>query len=427
MGGLNIYSQTTEEKPVEKPTVKLGGFIRSETFYDSYISTDTRDGELYYYPKRKSLDGNGIDKNDIGQFTMLGLQSRLKVTVTGGNAFGAKVSGTIESDFNGSADAYKFNLRLRHAFLKMDWDKTSLLFGQFWHPTVVAELAPNTVLFGSGVVFHPLNRPAQVRLTRTISDKFKVMGALVSYAAHRPTEPAGTNTQRNSGLPEVDLQAQLGDVKSFIFFFTGGYKFLRPYVNSYIKKVKVPVAVYEDSAFASTQIVGSYHLAASLGYSNSIISAKAQCIYGENLTFLNMIGGYAPVKGSMNDKGEYDYTNLKTLSTWLDLESKGSKVKFGLFAGFSKNMGASDSIDFVIKKIDDKTTFNSKTDLCKDPDLSVVYRIAPRIYFINGPVDIGVEYSLTGANYGTFSGKKIVDVKDKSVNHRILVSVRYNF
>jgi hypothetical protein len=420
---LKVSGQATTE---EKPAVKISGYVRSETFYDTYLSTETRDGELYYYPKRKDLDKSGTDKNAISQFEMLGLQSRVKVGITGGSAMGAKLSGMIETDFNGSSDAYKFNLRLRHAIIKMDWEKTQVLIGQYWHPTVISELAPNTVLFGSGVVFHPLNRPTQIRVTYTLSPNFKLMGAIASYALHRPIEPSGTNTQRNSGLPEMDIQAQVGNVNSAFFSFTAGYKFLRPYLTTPNSKIAT-TTINKDSIFASTQNVGSYHISATAGYTNASFSVKAQCNYGENLTFLNMIGGYAPVKGSKNAQGEYDYTNMKTVALWTDLETKGSKVRFGLFAGFTKNLGTNDSVEFVNKKFDDKLTVNTKTDLCRDADLSVVYRIAPRVYFIRGPVDIGFEYILTGANYGTFSGMKIIDVKDKSINHRILLSVRYTF
>lgn len=426
LGSISIYSQSTEEKPVEKPSVKISGYVRTETFYDTYMSTETRDGELYYYPKRKDLDKDGNDKNDNSQFEMLGLQSRMRLGITGGNAFGAKLSGFIETDFLGSGDAYKFNLRLRHAILKMDWEKTQILVGQYWHPTVIPELAPNTVLFGSGSVFHPLNRPTQARITRTIIPNFKLMAAIATYAAHRPIEPSGTNTQRNSGLPEFDIQAQIGNVNSLFFSLTGGYKFLKPYLTTPNSKVAV-TTINKDSIFAATKVVGSYHLAANVGITNSAIGVRAQMVYGENLTLFNMIGGYAPIKGSMNTKGEYDYTNMKTITLWTDIETKGNKIRFGIFGGFSKNLGTSDSVVFVNKKYDDKLTVNTKTDLCRDADLSVVYRIAPRVYFINGPVDIGVEYILTGANYGTFSGKKIINVNDKSVNNRILISVRYTF
>jgi hypothetical protein len=411
INSLSLFAQDNEEKP----SIKIGGYILTETYYDSYMSLDSRDGEIYFYPLRKKLDIDGNDKNKVGQLEMLGLQSRLRVGVTGGKALGAKVSGLLEADFLGTASDYKFMFRLRHAIVKLDWEKTQVLMGQYWHPTIIPELSPNTVLFAC-VVFNPLNRPTQIRVTRQLAPNLKVMGAISMFAAHRPSEPAGTNTQRNSGLPESNLQVQIGNTSSLFASVTGGYKFLKPYLTTPINK---------DTSFAATKIVGSYHISATAGYSMSLLAIRMQCTYGENLTSFNMIGGYAPIKGSRNAKGEYDYTNMNTLTYWGDMETKGSKVRFGIFAGYSENLGTKDSVEFI-KNSD--LGIDTKKDLCRnDADLQSVYRVSPRVYFLQGPVTFGFEYSITGANYGTFSGKKITNVVDKSVNHRFMMTVKYTF
>ena len=96
-----ISSRAVAQENVEKLTIKVGGYIRTETFFDTYRSTESRDGESYSYPLKKSLDAAGNDLNKINQFTMLGVQSRFKINASGVSAFGAKVSSLIEADFLG--------------------------------------------------------------------------------------------------------------------------------------------------------------------------------------------------------------------------------------------------------------------------------------------------------------------------------------
>ena len=73
---INVKAQ---DKP-EKLEVKLGGYIRTETLLDTRRSLETRDGESYYYPLKKGLDAAGKDTNQFNQFTMLGVQSRFKIS-----------------------------------------------------------------------------------------------------------------------------------------------------------------------------------------------------------------------------------------------------------------------------------------------------------------------------------------------------------
>ena len=52
-----LLSQETEQKV----SVTLSGYVRYEMFFDTYESADTRDGEVYLYPLRESLDINNND------------------------------------------------------------------------------------------------------------------------------------------------------------------------------------------------------------------------------------------------------------------------------------------------------------------------------------------------------------------------------
>ena len=139
------------------------------------------------------------------------------------------------------------------------------------------------------------------------------------------------------------------------------------------------------------------------------------------MTNYGMIGGYLPVEGSANAQSEYDYVNIKTVSTWIDIETKGTKFKPGLFVGYSENLGTDKDI------VSSASIEAYKADLCRGADIRKLYRISPRFYYISGPVDVGVEYIVMGAAYGTFRKQSVKDTQDPSVNNRFLVSVRYTF
>lgn len=392
-----------------KLTLKVGGYIRTETFYDTYRSVEGRDGESYNYPMRKGFDAAGVDTNKINQFEMLGLQSRFRISSSGLTAFGAKVSSLIEADFLGMSEDYKYQVGLRHALVRLDWDKTQLMMGQYWAPMSLPEFAANTVLFASGTTFQPVARATQARVTYQLMPKMKLIGAILAHSTHKVIEPKGTNSQRNSGLPDLQAQMQYGGVSEFFFALTGGYKFLRPYITTNVGGKR-----------ETSEIVGSYNLQACLGYQFSKLSTKFQANLGQNLTNYGMIGGYLPVAGSLTEKG-YSYANITTLSMWTDFETKGETLKFGLYAGYSRNLGTNK--DVILK---DGTT-NFASDLCRGANIYDLIRISPRVYVIDGAFEIGAEYIMNTARYGTFLDRKVVDLDQATINNRILLSVKYSF
>jgi hypothetical protein len=76
-----------------------------------------------------SLDANKVDINAQPNFHILSFQTRVRADISGPDAFGAKISGVIEAEFFGTSEADINGLRLRHAFTKLDWKKSSLLIG----------------------------------------------------------------------------------------------------------------------------------------------------------------------------------------------------------------------------------------------------------------------------------------------------------
>ncbi|MFW5707722.1 MAG: hypothetical protein ACOC12_07375, partial [Bacteroidota bacterium] len=64
-------------------TIKPYGYVSYEVIYDTYRSLDTRDGELYLFPKRPVFDSNGNDINKRPKLNMLSVHSRFGFDIKG--------------------------------------------------------------------------------------------------------------------------------------------------------------------------------------------------------------------------------------------------------------------------------------------------------------------------------------------------------
>jgi hypothetical protein len=151
-----------------EPTIKFSGFVKTDVIYDNRQNENLREGHFLLYPLNEALDKNGADTNANGSFNMLSIQTRLQVLATGPEVMGAKSSGYFEAEFFGSTDANINSFRLRHAWIKLDWENTSILAGQYWHPMFITDCFPGTVSFNTGAPFQPFSRNPQIRLTQKI-------------------------------------------------------------------------------------------------------------------------------------------------------------------------------------------------------------------------------------------------------------------
>jgi hypothetical protein len=106
---------------------------------------------------------------------------------------------------------------------------------------------------------------------------------------------------------------------------------------------------------------------------------------------------------------------LKTSSFWTDITTNGKNIQAALFLGYSKNMGSNDSIKGSI--------------YARGSNIDYLYRVAPRVVFISGKLNIALEAEYTFAMYGTANG----DSKGGITNGRAVADMRgllafiYNF
>jgi hypothetical protein len=384
--------------------IKFSGFVKTDIFYDtrqSGVSNSIREGHFFLYPDNVLYDEAMNDLNANPSFHMLNIQTRLKGDISGPDAFGAKTSGVIEAEFFGTSESDLNGFRLRHAYVKLDWLKTTVIIGQTWHPVFPAESFPGTLSFNTGAPFTPFSRNPQVRVNR----KFGMTSLSLTAYSQRDFLSAGPDGNsnkyfRNSGIPGFNIQFR-APVGSAITAWAGfDYKTLRPEIKT--------------SANRETHAtIGSVTIFSTVKIKTKPLNISVMGTYAQNATDLVMIGGYAVAEITDTLNQYKKYTNLNTASFWTDLSTNGKKVTFGVFAGYSKNLGAKDQIAGPLYG--------------RGTNIDHLFRVSPRITITEGRLVLGAEVESTTAAYGTMQDKGRVTETNNVSNLRILLCALYRF
>ena len=401
------------QQEVKKVEVKFSGFIKNDLFFDSRQTVTARDGHFLLWPAAEKLDPDGNDINDKSTFNMLAIQTRLRVNITGPDVLGAKTSGMVEGAFFAMSNATINSFRLRHAYVKLNWTNTELLFGQTWHPMFITGCFPGTVSFNTGVPFQPFSRNPQIRLTQNTGD-FKFVLAAQSQLDFTSRGPAGLSSSylRNSATPDMHVQIHYGtkNAESGNELLTGagiGYKSIVPQIET-------------SEGYQTNESVSGLSAMAFLKVKIPAVTFKVEGAYGENACDYLSLGGFAVKEVVNQDKGLVSYTPISVTSFWTDIHSNGKQVQVGVFAGYSKNNGAQDRI------LPLSDSYGAVYGL--GTDLDYVYRISPRVVYNVEKVSFALEYEYTAAAYASEFNEKYKPVKSNEVaNSRLLFSVFYFF
>ncbi|MCD4665987.1 MAG: hypothetical protein K8R68_12010 [Bacteroidales bacterium] len=421
---LPLLGLTQEEK---KFGIKFHGFVKSDIFFDSRQTVDVREGHFLLYPKNEDLDFDGNDINAVSKFNILSIQTRLKGVITGPDVWGAKTSGLIEGAFFGNIGTDMNGFRLRHAFVKLSWEKTELLVGQFWHPMFVTSCFPGTVSFNTGTPFQPFARNPQIRFTKKFG-KFNLIGTAleqVDFVDYGPPVPS-PKYLINSGTPELNLRFEY---KSDALLIGAGvnYKTLLPRMsitNTYDDTLNIAPITYK-----STEKVSGTSYFGYIKYKSKPITIKLYGVLGQMMFSMTNIGGYfetefvkekvivaLPGPGhytQVNNTTNIKYTPTNTMSLWADIHTNGKTWQFGLFGGYSKNLGSKDEIVGV--------------NYSRGSNIDYAYRISPRVIYNNGKFRVAPEIEYTVAAYGTPDEKAIVKDSKEIANLRFLIGVYFFF
>lgn len=406
------YSLFAQEAP--KYTQSVSGFVKNDMFKDTRETVNARDGHFLLWPTAPLLDSAGYDINDIESFNILAIQSRITYKFSGPSVLKAKVSGLIEGDFFGNSNTTINSFRMRHALVKLNWENTEILSGQFWHPFFVPACFPGTLSFNTGTPFNSFSRNPQVRITHKVNN-LTLMAAAVSQVDNTSRgigSVAGTSYLRNAEIPELNYQMQYetkNDSAKTSFLLGGvvSYKIIEPRVSSTVagNVYKVEEEVEGLSAMAYTK------------FTTEKLTLKAGVRYGENIPDHTAPGGFA-VKEILNPTTGYSsYTPLTSTSYWGEIHTNGATWELGIFGGYYANNGTKEEMSSATNAVYGLGT-----------NIASMYRVSPRITYKINKFNVGAEIEHTAAVYG-----KTYDVNYKPAtsseisNTRLLITTVYNF
>lgn len=408
-------------KPAETPSTwgaKIYGFIRNDIMYDTRQVVSARpatQGELLLYPAAISKDANGKDINAASSFSMLAITSRLGVSVTGPDALGAKTSGTLEAEFFGNANGNENVFRLRHAWAKLDWPKTQLAFGQYWHPLFVVDCFPGVVSFNTGMPFQPFARNPQIRLTQRVAKDLNLIVAALSQTEAFVSPGSSTGTAlgavsasqtfaNNSGIPNLHAQLQYKG-KWLVAGVAYDFKQLRPALR----------ATSGTSTVSTNEKVKSSTFEAYAKLITKPIIWKMEYVAGQNMYDHLMFGGYLAYGTTPN----ITYKPMKVTSFWTEISGTGKKFVPAIFFGYAKNGGASTT---------GAVASYARSVSASGSSIDYVWRIAPRADYTAGKFKFAAEIEHTAAAYGTAgSDGKVTGTTDKVNNTRLLFTTTFSF
>jgi len=396
-----IFAQETPKK--EKLKIDIHGFVKTDYWVDTRQVVYAREGLFTFFPKDILLDKNGRDINAEASFNYSAITSRLNFKIKQFKAFGADAYGFIEADFSGVSNITINTFRLRHAYINLDWGKSELLVGQYWHPLFVTKVFPTVISLNTGAPFQPFNRSPQIRFTRHIK-KWNIIAAILSQRDYASIGPKGRNPMymENSLIPNGHLQLQYAGDKN-TFGLAADYKVIRPQLVT-------------DSNVVSDELLGTYAFMAYYKWKNKNFEYKMKAIYGQNLSDQLMLGGYA-VQNIDPQTGVMKYTATNHFFIWSDFIYRKQYEKLTIipafFVGYSKNLG--------------NTKDATGPYFAVGANIEHIYRIAPSFSVKSGNTMFSLEWEYSHVMYGDIQLNGTVANTHAVASNRILLTGFYFF
>lgn len=348
--------------------VRLGGFVKLDAFHDSRQVVSAREGTFLLYPQPvdeqlhpRSLQPH--DYNDAASLNLTAFFSRLRADISAPSALGASTSGAIEVDFLGTANGLENIVRLRHAFVHLDWGAHALTAGQYWSPLFVPEVFPQTASFNLGVPIQPLAWFPQVRYT----GRHGALRTIAALTMQRDgfEDIAGRHTQQQASLPGAHLHVDVIEGR----WLAG--------VGSYVRTIR-PELHGDRFTSGGAALYGRY---TAPGW-----TIRAQGLYGSNMADHLMIGGYIETERA----GIVAYRPLHTASAWTNILTTGQPIFFGVFAGVTTNRGLGSALK------DGETVVH---EAARGGTIDRVWRLSPQIGYQADRLRIALELEATSARY----------------------------
>jgi hypothetical protein len=189
--------------------IKFYGFLRLDMIFDSQRPNNAQ--TILFIPSPDPLTGNTTD----GNFTMHPRLTRLGINYTGpriAKLGDAKLSGQLETDFQNGGSESRQIIRIRHAFLRLDWQDVWLLGGQTWD--IVSPLFPtvngDTLQWNAGNVG---DRRPQLRVgyePKAGRGKFSLVGGVGLTGAIDAADIDGNGVRDGEESSRPNIQGRIG-------------------------------------------------------------------------------------------------------------------------------------------------------------------------------------------------------------------------
>lgn len=394
-----LSARAEGDAPQKKVRFKFGGRLDAQVFTDTYASKATYNGLFYFFPLAPEYNKYGDDIRRESSLRFGVANTRLSAAVMASGILGAEAKAFVETDFMGSGNVFGV-LRLRHAYISLDWPRSQLLIGQTNNLAVPEDIFPNTVAHGCGTPMNPLSRIPQVRYTRRFGEVVRLSGALQMYAG------AEGEAQSYGMIPDVTLRLTVGDPKGSMIGFGGGFKSIRPR-NLTADSVRTTkrMTAFNASIFGLHTFGGGHKI-------------TAFAMWGQDLSTLNMLGGYGPqLRDIFAGDLDYGYTATQAVALWADFETRVMKGwQPGLFTGWTKNLGTGKPVDLASAAIPDK-------------GIDWYFRLSPRLWYHYKMLSFGLEYMYSLASWGrSFDAYyRPTERWANTDNHRVTLLARFKF
>ena len=398
-----------EEKPSH---FKLYGFIRN------YVTADTRavnagTEDLYYYmPKDVSMK-DGYDQNAGFNWRFVSLTTRLGLDVSGYKWGKMGISGKVEADFyNFSTSSVVPVLRLRQAFVKLNWDDcpVSLTLGQAWHPVGVD--LPHMTNLESGAPFNPFNRSPQLTVDVNLGSGFGLTASVLYLNHYLPTGPAGKSKDYYKyGLPEMYLGFS---------YKNGGFlgNLGLDMVNSRPYRTTTDWLV-EDASNKTREVkslLSTFSPFLFLQFTKGMFQLRAKSILAQSGEQLNLLSGYGV--HSYNSDGTITYTPMQDWASFVSFQY-GKKFQVMCMLGYMKQFGTTKDL------CDNQLWMNTAADT----KIQQAFRATPTVAWNLGKFTVSLEYNLTTAQFGEGdrNARGLYTSTHWVMNHRFICMTKFNF
>ncbi len=325
--------------------INVYGIVRSDFYYNSRQMEEGADGFVLLFPKPEIRDiyGEDINAHPMSGLTATGTRFGINMENYHIKKLKADITGKIEADFQGFSGSHTL-LRIRHAWINMKFKNSDLLIGQYWHP-MYEGVAPTVLDLNGGQPYQPFARNPQVKYLYDFKT-IKLFAAAVYQTQFLSSGPDanGANTRnssflKNSLLPDMNVGIEF-DKDAWKVGLIGEYKQLVPRITAVVPDPSGSEAKY---TIAVDEKINSYAIAAYGRYAQKSFYVDGKITYGQNLSDLGMIGGYAVT--DVNSKGEQSYKAFNTITGWMDANYNFKKNwNISVFGGYAKNLGCDHAV-----------------------------------------------------------------------------------